>query len=99
MIKPEEVIIIVITIYTFISESLPFIKMVESNGIMHSLFLYIKKYQSIIADVESNEESNEIELLNIKLNELQTLLHECNQTLVNFNIEIDSRLNNLESKN
>lgn len=93
MVQIQEIIIVIMSIYTFISESLPFIKDIESNGIMHFLILFINKYQI----TESNiEQPNDIERLNLRCNQLEVTF---NTDLKNLKTEIDSRLNYLEINN
>lgn len=58
----QEIIIMIATLYTFISESLPFIKSIRSNGIIHFLYLSLRnsnQYQRVSNDIENTFEDIE----------------------------------------
>src|SRR6476661_5403450 len=58
--------ILLLTIYSMIESLLPFIKSVKANGIIHSVFLYLKykkrniNYQPV-SDIENDIDNEEIE--------------------------------------
>lgn len=109
----KDLIITIGTLYTFITETLPFIESIKSNGIVHFLYLYTRnsnEYQRVSNIVENTIESQITEIsqtdqldqdisLNDRINNFEILLHQYNQDLTNLRSEIYSRLNNLENNN
>lgn len=69
MVQIEQIIIVIISIYTFISESLPFIKDIESNGIIHALILFINKDKHKCIQTNIEQPNNDLEeIFNNSLN-------------------------------